>query len=67
MLEGIEDLFEGEGLVGAAVGDLPHVSVGSGTHLLEQRVPRQHMGFYFFSHFLQIDILNYVSISIEPT
>ena len=52
VLEGVEDLFEGEGLVGFAVGDFPDVTIGTGANFFGERVAGEDVGLNLFSHFL---------------
>ena len=52
VLEGVEDLFEGEGLVGFAVGNFPDVAVGAGADFFGEGVAGEDVGFDLFSHFL---------------
>ena len=52
VLEGVEDLFEGEGLVGFTVGNFPDVAVGAGADFFGERVTCEDMGLNLFSHFL---------------
>lgn len=48
VLKCIENLFEGEGVAGFAVGDLPDMAVSSTAHFLEQAILLKDVGFYFF-------------------
>lgn len=52
VLEGVEDLFEGEGLVGFAVGNFPDVAVGAGADFFGEGVAGEDVGLNLFSHFL---------------
>lgn len=47
VLEGIEDLLEGEGLSCLAISNLPDDTVGSASDLLDDCISLEHMGFYF--------------------
>lgn len=52
VLEGVENLLEGESLAVFFVGDLPDYAVGSTAHFFEQVVSLQYMRLDFFCHFL---------------
>ena len=63
VLEGVEDLLKSQGLVRFAIGDLPHVTVGTRADLFEEVVAGQNVGLDLLSHssFL-LGILNIISM-----
>ena len=48
VLEGIEDLLEGQSLSSLSVSDFPDNSIGSTTYLLDDFIFLEYMWFYFF-------------------
>lgn len=52
VLEGIEDLFECEGISGFLIRNFPDVAVGATAHLFHQAVFLENVCFYLFCHFL---------------